>query len=140
MNIFFVPLYVATNFQQKIVHFQIVGLVVNIGLNLLLIPALSIVGAAMATVATEMSIFILIFYWIRKKLGVRLFPDFAYSAKVLLSTIIMMIFVAFAFWQNFHILLIVGAALLVYIVTLEVTNTLRFTTMARAIVNYKSGV
>jgi O-antigen/teichoic acid export membrane protein len=140
MNIFFVPLYVATNHQRKIVHFQIVGLVVNVGLNLLLIPSLSIVGAAIATVATEMAIFLLIFYWIRKKLAVKLFPAFAYSGKVFLSTIVMMLFIAFAVWQNFHILLIVGVALLVYTVTLEVTNTLKLSSMAKAIVSYKSGV
>lgn len=139
LNIFFVPLYVATNYQKKIVHFQIVGLVVNIGLNLVLIPFYSIVGAALATVATELSIFILIFYWMRQKLGVKLFPPLTYSAKVVFSTIVMMVFIAFAVWQNFHILLIVASALAVYLISLELTGTLKLSDMTKAILNYKSG-
>ncbi len=139
MNIFFVPLYVATNNQKKIVHFQVVGLMVNIGLNLVLIPSLSIVGASIATVATEMCIFLLIFYWMRKRLGVKLMPSLKYSAKVIMSTALMMLFIFFAIRQHFHILLIVAAGLVVYIVTLEVTNTLKFSTMAKALASYKSG-
>ena len=138
LNIFFVPLYVATNNQKKIVHFQIVGLVVNIGLNLVLIPVLSIVGAAIATVATEMCIFLLIFYWMRKRLGVQLLPPLVYGFKVLGATLVMVGFIFFALWLNFHIVLIVAGGLAVYILTLEITNTLRISRMAKALIAYKT--
>jgi O-antigen/teichoic acid export membrane protein len=139
LNIFFVPLYVATNNQKKIVHFQIVGLVINIGLNLVLIPVLSIVGAAIATVATEMSIFLLIFHWMRQRLGVKLLPPFFYGFKILAATLVMVACIFFALWLNFHIVLIVASGLAIYILTLEITNTLRISRMAKALIAYKAG-
>ena len=139
LNIFFVPLYIATNNHRKIVHFQLVGLVVNIGLNLFLIPMFSFIGAAMATVATEVSIFLLIFYWIRKELQVKLFPPILYGFKVVASTLVMMVFIFFAQYANFHIVLIVASALVVYALALELTRTLKWTRMVKAVLTGKSG-
>ncbi len=123
LNIFFVPLYVATNFQNKIVHFQIIGLFVNIGLNLLLIPTLSFIGAAYATVATEVSIFLFILFWIRKKLGFALFPPKRLLLKITGCTLAMMAFVVFALALNFHIILIVFVGLASYALVLLITKT-----------------
>lgn len=88
LNIFFVPLYAAINAQKKVVHFQIVGLLVNITLNLILIPKLSYIGASIATVCTEVAIFTLIYFWIRKRLGYPIFPGFNFTARTLASTAI----------------------------------------------------
>ncbi len=123
LNIFFVPLYVATNFQNKIVHFQLVGLFVNIGLNLLLIPTLSFVGAAYATVATEIAIFLFILIWIRKKLGFSLFPSTRLVLKIAGCTIIMMASVLFALYLNFHLVLIVLVGLVIYGLALLISKT-----------------
>lgn len=139
LNIFFVPLYIAVNQQKKIVHFQIVGLLVNVGLNFLLIPRLSFVGASIAAVATESVIFMLIFSWMRRRLGVTLFPPLRYTLKGLFSTAVMMIFIFMAIKLKMHITLVVAAALAVYVAALELTNTLRVTKMARAILAYKAG-
>jgi len=86
LNIFFVPLYAAIDAQKKVVHFQIVGLLVNIGLNLILIPKLSYIGASIATVCTEITIFAFIYRWIKKKINERIFPDFHYIGNILVST------------------------------------------------------
>ncbi|MBN1997994.1 flippase [candidate division KSB1 bacterium] len=68
LNSFFVPLYAAVNLQNKIVRYQIIGLVVNIVLNSILIPIISFRGAAIATVATEWIILVFIFRWARQKI------------------------------------------------------------------------
>ncbi|MBN1466498.1 flippase [candidate division KSB1 bacterium] len=131
MNIFFVPLYVATNNEKKIVHFQIIGLIVNVVLNVLLIPLLSFNGAALATVATEAIIFIFIYSWIRHKIGVRLFPPAMFGLKVLLNTLLMMTVVFFAYAAHFHILVIVMAGVITFALALELTNTLKFSRFFR---------
>ncbi|MBN1559555.1 flippase [candidate division KSB1 bacterium] len=126
LNIFFVPLYIATNNEKKIVHFQLIGLYVNVVLNLILIPVISFKGAAIATVATEAAIFIFIYAWIRRKIGARLFPALIFCVKALFSTLIMMMVVFFTHAAHFHILFVVVAGLVTYTIILEVTNTLKF--------------
>lgn len=131
LNIFFVPLYVATNNQNKIVHFQVFGLLVNVALNLLLIPLWSFIGAAIATVATEGVIFLFIYLWIRRKLGVPLFPQLFYSFKVTFNTAVMMAVVFFARAVHLHILVVIILAILCYFLALEFTNTFRLSYFTR---------
>jgi len=123
LNILFVPLYIAINDQRKIVHFQLVGLLLNIVLNLILIPVLSFIGAAIATVATEMIILLLIFIWIRKRLEKPLLPDMIYFAKVAACTVIMMMFVVIAARMKIHVLPVIILAILIYLTAIFLTKT-----------------
>ena len=133
INIFFVPLYIALNEQRRIVHFQVVGLVMNVTLNLILIPILSFIGAAIATVATEAVILLLIFLWMRKRLALSLFPPAAYTAKVIACTMMMMFFVIFAELMNVHVLLIIMGAIIVYLVALLATKTIDVAEMKKMV-------
>ncbi len=133
VNIFFVPLYIALNEQRKIVHFQVVGLVLNITLNLILIPVLSFIGAAIATVATEAIILLLIYFWMRKRLALPLFPSLAYTAKVLACTVTMMVFVVFAEWAGVQVIAIIIGAIVVYLATLLATKTIDLAKMKKVV-------
>ena len=59
-NIFFVSLYTALGRQKIIVYFQLIGLGLNLPLNLILIRSHASLGAAFATVATEWSILLMV--------------------------------------------------------------------------------
>ncbi len=63
LNYLFVSLFAAVNQQKKILYFQIIGLVINLVLNLILIPVISYRGAAFATIVTEWIILIFIVVW-----------------------------------------------------------------------------
>ena len=133
LNIFFVPLYIALNEQRKIVHFQIVGLILNIVLNLILIPRLSFLGAAVATVATEAIILLLIFLWIRKRLEAPLFPGWQYFAKIVLCTISMMLFVIVAAKLNLHVIGIIVGAIVIYLLIVFKSKTVDLAQMKKMV-------
>lgn len=132
-NIFFVPLYAAINQQKKIVLFQIVGLFINITLNLILIPKLSYIGASFATVATETIIFTLIYWWIKRFLKVSLFPKSQYFLKVGLCTLIMSVSIVVLKYYELHFLLIVLLAILIYFLALETTKTISLFNLVKAV-------
>lgn len=137
LNIFFVPLYVATDHQRKIVQFQVIGLVVNVVLNLLLIPLYSFMGASYATVATELCIFALIYVWIQGKLPKSFLPDLRYILKLLLSTLIMCIFILLSGVFMLHIAAVVLISILLYFVCLERFKAVNFTHLLRNIVSLR---
>jgi O-antigen/teichoic acid export membrane protein len=60
INIFVSGLYGATNNQTRLVAFEVVGLVMNIAINYLLIPSLAHIGAALATLFTEIVVLTLL--------------------------------------------------------------------------------
>ncbi|MDZ7725245.1 MAG: polysaccharide biosynthesis C-terminal domain-containing protein [candidate division KSB1 bacterium] len=135
LNIFFVPLYIALDQQKKIVQFQGVGLLVNVSLNLILIPVLSFIGASYATVATEFCIFALIFIWIRRKLSVPLLPRLKYLLKLAAGTLIMCIFIIISQFYSLHIAIIVVVSVIIYSIALELLNAVNFTHLIRNIVS-----
>ena len=61
------------------------GALINIGINYFLIPVLGCTGAAAATLATEVSVFLCLFYFFRKNVGTRV--GCKHVLKCLLATI-----------------------------------------------------
>lgn len=132
LNIFFVPLYIALNEQRRIVYFQIIGLIMNVSLNLVLIPKYSFLGAAAATVATEGVILLLIFLWMRAFLARPLLPPFRYIFKVLLCTALMISFVIIAAHAKMHVVAIIIGAIVLYLAAIFVTKTMDLAKMKKA--------
>lgn len=133
LNIFFVPLYIALNEQRRIVYFQIVGLIMNVSLNLVLIPRFSFLGAAAATVATEGVILMLIFLWMRRVLARPLLPPIRYIAKVLLCTALMMVFVIFAAHAKMHVAAIIIGAIGLYMAMIFITKIIDLAKIKKAL-------
>jgi O-antigen/teichoic acid export membrane protein len=77
----------AVDKQRKVLQVTGIGAVVNVVLNLLLIPRLSYVGASIVTVATEGVVFVLLFYFVSKYLHRIPLPK--YIMKPLLASSIM---------------------------------------------------
>lgn len=68
-NYVLTQLMVATDSQDRYAFFAIICALINIGLNFLLIPMYKGMGAAVATIITELTLFILIYLVITKKLA-----------------------------------------------------------------------
>lgn len=90
------------------------GAIINVTLNLLLIPILSYNGAAIATVVSNVIIFIVSFYFVSNYLQV---PSLLkLSIKPIISGLIMGIFV---YWfLDINIFVIISLSVIVYLVTL----------------------
>jgi O-antigen/teichoic acid export membrane protein len=113
----FVKLLESTNRQRIITKISLICVVVNVLLNLLLIPKFSYVGSSFATVVTELvlvgSIIVLTY---RLNCGIPLSIIKDYLLRILFSSLIMSIFVLY--FQNLHLILIIISAGFVYFVTL----------------------
>jgi len=113
----FVQLYIATNRQLIITKISLICVVINLILNLMLIPKFSYIGASIATVITEI---ILVSYLIRAgyKFGYGISRDIGLNIvfKVILCSIIMSIFIWY--FQNLNLLILIVSALIIYIGTL----------------------
>jgi len=112
-NIFFAGLYNASNNQKKLVLIQSMGLIINIGLNLLLIPRYAYVGAAIATVITEAVIFISCFFMAYQRIA-RL-QEIFFIVKTLGATCVMLIFLL-AFKNSNLFAVIVGSVGLYFLI------------------------
>lgn len=84
----------AANLEKKTMWSYVLGVFMNIGLNLILIPKYGPIGAAIATVITELAVVALIYYWFVKHIdrisliGVFIKPLIGSAAMVaMLSTI-----------------------------------------------------
>jgi O-antigen/teichoic acid export membrane protein len=110
----FVQLLMATNRQMIITKISLICVVINLILNLMLIPKFSYVGASVATVITEI---ILVSYLIRAgyKFGYGLSRNVGSSIvfKVILSSIIMSIFIWY--FQSLNLLILIVSAIIIYI-------------------------
>jgi O-antigen/teichoic acid export membrane protein len=97
-----------------------VGAVLNVVLNLLLIPKMSLVGAAIATVATEFYFFIAASYFISKAQYNINFSKLI--PKPLFATFIMGLFIHYFIRTPLPILILLSA--LIYFIILYLTNYL----------------
>lgn len=107
-------LVVAIGVQKKIVKVYLVGAILNISLNLILIPAYSYIGASVSTVITELVVVILSFFVIKKALGY--IPSFGLFGKALLSSIVMGLILYLA--GNTTIIILIPLGAIIYISTL----------------------
>ena len=91
-----------------------IAAIVNISLNLILIPKYSLVGAAIATAVTEVVLFAGYYYFVAKHFcRIRLIPIFA---KPILACIVMGIFVFYL--REFNLALLIISAAIVYFAAL----------------------
>ncbi|MBN2357001.1 polysaccharide biosynthesis C-terminal domain-containing protein, partial [candidate division KSB1 bacterium] len=71
LNFYFIDLFITTNRQKLVTMVMAVSLLVNVGLNGLLIPGLSIVGAGYAKLASTLVAFLLLYYMLHRTLRLR---------------------------------------------------------------------
>ncbi|MCK4235158.1 flippase [candidate division WOR-3 bacterium] len=101
------------NLEKKYTLGMVIGTLINIILNLLLIPLLGIKGAAAATIISEIVMLTAMFFWFKKILYV---PFLKYSIKPLAATIVMLI-IMLLLWKIPTVYLIICAAF-VYLLVL----------------------
>jgi len=139
LNVFFVSLFAAINKQKKIMHFQIVGLIINLILNFILIPIISYSGAAIATIVTEWSILILIIRWAVKYIFQPI-PEWnnvlRYVLKLLLATLITGGVILVLQWFAVQDIFILIATAATYVLCLQLFRCIDFMSMSRRVVTF----
>lgn len=113
----FVQVLQAVNKQSAITKISIICLIINIILNLIVIPKYSYIGASYVTLITEIILVSYIFF-ISSKLGygIDLKTTIQNLLKVSLASVVMIIF--FIYFYQLNLILLVGAGLIIYLVVL----------------------
>lgn len=120
INLFLASLYGATNHQGKILRIEIIALIFKLGVNLILIPKFSYLGAAISTVATESLVFLLAFSWALYHIApVR---ELSFVPKFIFATAAM--YACLVFMKGWPLLLLVLTAMLIYFLSLLATRAL----------------
>jgi O-antigen/teichoic acid export membrane protein len=140
-NNFFVPLYAAANRQQKIVHFQLVGLGVNLVLNFFLIRAFSYKGAALATIATEWTIFCLVFWWAHRHIVSihRKNIQIKFIVGIIFATIFMCVFFESTHFINLDRIMFLLLSMVAYAVGLQLFGCVNYFMLMKAGINFIQG-
>lgn len=115
-NVFLAGLFNASNNQKKLVVIQMFATILNLALNLILIPRFAHVGAAISMVATEGVIFLTCFIFAFQRIS-RL-QEFAFVLKALGATCVMSI--CLLLLTNFNIFAVVILSTAIYFSTLYV--------------------
>lgn len=103
----------STNKQNLFIIASFISLVFNISLNLYLIPILSYIGASIVTIATELLLFCILYYYFPKNIYK---PSLNLLFKPLLAAIIMGVFIYIFKWINLFPL--VAVAIVIYLIAL----------------------
>lgn len=113
-------LLVAMNRQATMMYIVVGALVLNVGLNLLLIPRFSLVGSAVATVISEIAVVGLAFYFITQYLArLRIFDQ---VGKPLMGCLLMCGFIYFV--PNLSIWIVIPGAAFLYFISLLILGTI----------------
>jgi len=105
-------LMIALGKQSKLIIPNLVFVVFNIGLNLILIPKISYIGAALVTVLTE--IVVITFYWWVLQGLLKVKYDLKILWKVTLASLILGLFLYF--WANsFNLIILILLAMIIYL-------------------------
>ena len=105
---------VAFGKQSKLVVPNIIFVVFNIGLNLILIPRFSYIGASIVTVLTES--LVLVISWLIMSQYLKVNWNFRIFWKVVLASLFLGIFMYFA--KGLNLLILLPTAVVVYVVSL----------------------
>jgi len=98
--------------KQKIpMYICAIGVVINIILNLILIPKFSYIGAAIAIVITEFIVTLLSFFFVFQNLKISPFPPQIF--KIIFASILMGVFTWFI--KDFNIILVVLVSIIFYL-------------------------
>lgn len=108
--------------QGRLLTVSFVGLVLNVALNVALIPPFSFVGAAVATTATEVAVVVGLVHMIRRHVGVA-WP-WSRVSRAARASVAMAAVLALGYWLPPFVQL--GAGLLSYVVFLLPTGSLRW--------------
>jgi O-antigen/teichoic acid export membrane protein len=112
----------AANRQPVVTKITGVGAVINILLNLILIPEFGFVGAAAATVVTEFCMLPLIMYVMVKTQNTHIKPLIKDLPKIIVSTGVMAVVVILLNFLNLFLVILI--AIIVYIIAIFITKTL----------------
>lgn len=105
-------LIIALGKQSKLIVPNIIFVVFNVGLNLILIPKISYIGAAIVTVLTE--ILVIFFYWWVLHRLLKIKYKLRILWKVAIASLVLGIFLYF--WANsFNLIILVFAAVFIYL-------------------------
>lgn len=120
----FYEVLVASDRQKKIFWVVAAGAIINIVLNLILIPKYSLYGAAAATTITHLSMFILLFKLTSKYTLIETFnfKFIFYLASAVFSSILMYFVISSPLIYNLNIFVSILAGALVYSLALSVLN------------------
>lgn len=110
---------IAFNQQKKVFLAAFAGGIINIILNLILIPKYTLYGAAVATVITYFLIFLMYFLFTRKFTPIKPFnfKIFTTFIKVIFATILMYFVISAPQTYNFHVLFLVFIGAIIYLLS-----------------------
>jgi len=133
---FFTSALFAQNNQKSFYGYLVIGVLMNIILNIILIPHMGIAGCALATLIVQILLFIYGITMLKKSLSFRVFPN---VGRIIVSALVMALVVAFLLFIQAHALIVVGAGFLSYLLMLIV---LREPTLAQIIfaIRQKPGI
>jgi O-antigen/teichoic acid export membrane protein len=106
---FFNNILIAGNLQRKLMGIWILAAIFNVGLNLVIIPKFSFMGAAYVSTGTEIFVAIVAGYFAWKKLGYSPQPE--KISGIFLAGVLMAVFLFFAKDMNFFLAAIVASAI-----------------------------
>ena len=122
LNIFLAGLFGATNNQNKLVYIQILGLAINVILNLILIPPYAHIGASYATVFTEIVVLIICLTYavthIIKLRNLSFLPFSIFATVVMISVLFLL--------KEVNVFLTIICSLSVYFGILFISGGIRF--------------
>ncbi|MCC7550950.1 MAG: flippase [Methanobacterium sp.] len=104
------------NRQHETVRISFLCMLLNVGLNLLLIPTYGYLGAAVVTVITELSLFLFYFHLISKnlcKINLR-----KILTKPIIASFTMALFIVFVKPFNLHLFIVIIIATIIYFAVL----------------------
>jgi len=110
---------IALGKQAKLIGPYIFLVVFNVGLNLILIPKISYIGAAMVTVLTE-TLVLLFSWWVAHKY-IELKINFKITWQVFLAGLVLGIFLYF-FAQYIHLLILIPLSAIIYLGALSLVG------------------
>jgi len=123
-NSAFVRLLESSDRQLIMTKITIVSMIGNIILNILLIPQFSYIGASIATVFTELTIFALVFVITYREVYDNFLKDVgSFLGKIIVSSLIMAIFIAI--FKDINLLLLIVLAIALYTTLLYILDVNR---------------
>jgi len=112
--------------QQKKLFFSIsIGAIINVVLNLILIPKYSLYGAAVATVVTHSIVFIQLFSLTSKYTFIKIF-NFSLFKTIFSALIAGLTMYIFLFYSNFGLSLNILSGIIIYLFSFYITKILLF--------------
>ena len=112
----------SVNKQLIVTKITGLGAILNILLNLILIPKFSYIGASFATVITEFLLMPILIYVIWKNKFTNLTQLLKDLPKIIFSSLVLIIFLFYP--NNLNLIILIPASLGIYVVSIYLSNTL----------------